>query len=104
VWSVAGPESRPAVNQFILQYFVDYNMKKGWYVFSSPTIRAFWRLPSQERWQVPFGGGIGKIYRIGPQRMVTNVAAYYLPIRPEIFPFPRWQVQLGVNLLFPRAR
>jgi hypothetical protein len=29
IWSVAGGKSRPPVNQFALQYFVDYNPKKG---------------------------------------------------------------------------
>ena len=32
VWSVAGSGSRPDVNQFLLQYFINYNMKKGWYI------------------------------------------------------------------------
>ena len=32
VWSVAGSGSRPAVNQMLLQWFVNYNMNKGWYV------------------------------------------------------------------------
>ena len=33
-WSVAGHSDRdkPAVNQFLLQWFVNYNMKKGWYL------------------------------------------------------------------------
>ena len=29
VWSIAGTGSRPPVNQFLLQYFINYNMKKG---------------------------------------------------------------------------
>ena len=29
VWSVAGSGSRPDVNQFLLQYFINYNLKKG---------------------------------------------------------------------------
>ena len=32
VWSVAGSGSRPPVNQMLLQYFINYNMKKGWYL------------------------------------------------------------------------
>jgi hypothetical protein len=38
VWSVAGSGGRPAVNQMTLQYFVNYNLKKGWYITSSPII------------------------------------------------------------------
>src|SRR5271163_1616914 len=36
VWSVAGSDHRPSVNQMLLQYFINYNMKKGWYLTSAP--------------------------------------------------------------------
>ena len=42
VWSVAGSTHRPHVNQMLLQYFINYNMKKGWYLTSSPIITANW--------------------------------------------------------------
>src|SRR5579863_8985978 len=29
VWSVAGSGARPVVNQFLMQYFINYNLKKG---------------------------------------------------------------------------
>jgi hypothetical protein len=32
VWSVAGSGGRLPVNQILLQYFINYNMKKGWYI------------------------------------------------------------------------
>ena len=32
VWSVAGSGGRADVNQMLLQYFVNYNLKKGWYL------------------------------------------------------------------------
>src|SRR5271157_5459392 len=46
VWSVAGPHERAVVNQMLLQWFVNYNMKKGWYLSTSPIITADWRAPS----------------------------------------------------------
>jgi hypothetical protein len=46
VWSVAGPGGRPPVNQFLLQYFINYNMKKGWYLSMSPLLTANWRARS----------------------------------------------------------
>jgi hypothetical protein len=36
IWSVAGPHERAVVNQMLLQWFVNYNMKKGWYFTTSP--------------------------------------------------------------------
>ena len=34
VWSFAGDSNRPTVNQMLLQYFVNYNLKGGWYLAS----------------------------------------------------------------------
>ena len=42
VWSVAGSGSRPDVNQFLLQYFINYNLKKGWFITWQPTLTANW--------------------------------------------------------------
>src|SRR5271163_2317644 len=39
IWSVAGPEGRANVNQFLLQWFVNYNMKKGCTVSLTPLFR-----------------------------------------------------------------
>ena len=68
VWSVAGSEHRPPVNQEPLQYFLNYNMKKGWYLQMAPIITANWRASSGKVWTVPVGGGgVGKIMRLGFQ-------------------------------------
>ena len=67
VWSFAGTGSRPPVNQFLLQYFINYNMKKGWYVTTAPIITANWRASSGNDLTLPFGGGVGRIMKIGFQ-------------------------------------
>jgi hypothetical protein len=46
VWSVAGSGGRPAINQFLMQYFINYNLKKGWYLSSLPIVTANWKVPS----------------------------------------------------------
>ena len=38
VWSVAGHSNLPDVNQFLLQYFINYNLPKGYYLTWQPTI------------------------------------------------------------------
>ncbi len=67
VWSVAGSGSRPAVNQFLMQYFINYNLKKGWFIGVSPIITANWEASRGNVWTVPFGGGIGRIMKFGAQ-------------------------------------
>jgi hypothetical protein len=66
VWSVAGSGSRPDVNQFLLQYFVNYNLKKGWYITWQPTLTANWEAASGNQWTVPYGG-VGRIMKLGFQ-------------------------------------
>ena len=67
IWSVAGSGSRPDVNQFLLQYFINYNLKKGWFITWQPTLTANWEAPSGSQWVVPFGGGVGRIMKFGYQ-------------------------------------
>src|SRR5258708_8031439 len=40
VWSVAGSGSRPDVNQFLTQCFINYNLQKGWFIGMAPIITA----------------------------------------------------------------
>jgi hypothetical protein len=56
-WSVADHPNKPDVNQFLLQWFVNYNMKKGWYLKTAPIVTANWEAPSNSVWNTPFGGG-----------------------------------------------
>jgi len=74
LWSVKGPSNRTDVSQFLLQPFVNYNMEEGWYLTSSPVITANW-LASSNKWAVPIGAGIGKIFRIGDQPMNGQLRA-----------------------------
>jgi hypothetical protein len=59
VWSVAGSGSRPAVNQMLFQYFINYNLNKGYYVTVSPIITADWKASNGNTWTTPVGGGLG---------------------------------------------
>jgi hypothetical protein len=37
-WSVGGNPLRPSVNEFLAQPFINYNMKEGWFLTTSPII------------------------------------------------------------------
>ena len=43
IWSFAGDQNRRDVNAFLLQYFVNYNLKEGWYLTSQPIVTADWK-------------------------------------------------------------
>jgi hypothetical protein len=102
IWSVAGSGSRTDVNQMLLQYFVNYNMKKGWYLTTQPIITANWNstAASGSVWTIPFGGGAGRIMKLGMQPVNISVQAYGNAVHvPQASP---WGVRANFALLFPK--
>lgn len=100
VWSVAGSGSRPPVNQFLLQYFINYNMKKGWYISLQPIITADWRASSGNTWTVPFGGGVGRIMKLGFQPVNLTAQFYGNAVYPT--GTSPWGMRLQIAFLFPK--
>jgi hypothetical protein len=100
VWSVAGSNNRPAVNQMLLQYFVNYNLKKGWYISISPILTADWEANSGNRWTVPFGGGVGRIMKLGFQPVNLTAQFYYNAVRPD--GASSWSMRMQIAFLFPK--
>ncbi len=101
VWSIGGYNNAEDVNQLTAQYFINYNFKDGWYVSSAPVITANWEADdSDDKWTVPFGGGIGRVFKIGKQNVNLKAAAYYSAIRPDHA--SDWNMQFTCIFLFPK--
>ncbi|HEY4010221.1 MAG TPA: hypothetical protein VGM11_08740, partial [Acidobacteriaceae bacterium] len=100
VWSVAGDSSRSAVNQMSLQYFVNYNLKKGWVISSSPVILANWNASPGKIWTVPFGGGVGRIMKLGLQPVNLSAAMFGNAVHPTAG--SSWSLRLQIAFLFPQ--
>ena len=101
-WSVAGHSDldKPAVNQFLLQWFVNYNLHKGWYLLSAPIITADWRETNGGRWVIPFGGGVGRIMRLGFQPVNLQAQFYGNAVHPP--GASPWAMKLQLAFLFPK--
>jgi hypothetical protein len=102
LWSVAGHSNidKPPVNQFLLQWFVNYNMKKGWYLTTSPIITVNWRAPGGSVWTVPFGGGVGRIMKLGFQPVNSTAQLYGNAVHPPgVSP---WGLRMQLVFLFPK--
>jgi hypothetical protein len=112
VWSVAGSTHRPSVNQMLLQYFINYNMKKGWYLTSAPIITANWNNQASGEaangndttggsvWTIPFGGGAGRIMRLGYQPVNISASFYGNAVHPP--GASNWGMRLQIALLYPK--
>jgi len=107
-WSVAGHAdfnpngtvNKPPVNQFLLQYFVNYNLKKGWYLKTAPIVTADWRAQSGSQWNVPLGGGFGRIMKLGFQPVNLSAEFYGNAVHPP--GESSWTFRMQFVLLFPK--
>lgn len=99
LWSFAGASDRSSVNQSVLQPFVNYKLDQGWYLSSSPVMAANWEANSNNRWTVPLGGGVGRVFKIGQQPVNVRVEAYGNVLVPE--GGPDWATKFTFQLLFP---
>jgi len=100
VWSFAGDSDAADVNAFTGQYFINYNLPKGWYLTVAPTITANWKADRDNTWTVPFGGGFGRVFKIGKLPLKIKLAAYYNVVRPDFA--SNWTLQGAITFLFPK--
>lgn len=98
VWSLGG-EGRNEVNEFGGQYFLNYNLSQGWYLYSNSTITADWTADSSDRWTVPVGGGFGKIFTVGGRSLSASLQGIANVVRPD--DSAKWAVNFQLSMLFP---
>lgn len=101
IWSFAGDSDTSDVNQLLVQYFVNYNLPNGWYLTSSPIITANWEADSENRWTVPFGGGFGRLFRIGELPVNAQLQAFYNVEKPDVLG-PDWTLRFQIQFLLPK--
>ena len=97
VWTFGDKEE----NKFIFQYFINYNLPDAWYIVSAPIMTANWNASSNNRWVVPFGGGAGKVIKIGKLPININAQVFYNVVKPD--GIGNWQSRVQVQFLFPKG-
>ncbi|MCK5691544.1 MAG: hypothetical protein KAI08_01815, partial [Bacteroidales bacterium] len=86
-------------NKFFLNYFVNYNFP-SWYLVSAPIVTANWNAADGQKWLVPFGGGVGKIVKLGGKLPVNlNAHVYYNAVKPD--GIGDWQTRFQMVFMFP---
>ncbi len=86
-------------NKFFINYFVNYNFPK-WYLVTAPITTANWNAADGQKWVVPFGGGVGKVFKLGGKLPVNvNAHVYYNAVKPDVV--GDWQTRFQVVFMFP---
>jgi len=101
LWSVAGLPNRPNVSSFLVQPFVNYNLKGGWAITSAPIMTSNANLPGT-KWTVPVGGGVAKTFKDGDQLMQITALYYTNVVRP--LAAPQTNFRIVWSLLWPVKR
>ena len=101
LWSVAGLPNRPNVSSFLVQPFVNYNLKGGWAISSGPIVTSNANLPGT-KWTVPLGGGVARTFKDGDQLMQLTLLYYTNVVRP--LAAPQTTLRISWSLLWPVKR
>ena len=92
-WSLGGTGVNK-VNAFGAQYLINYNLRKAWYLYSNSTISSNWTADRNNRWTVPVGGGVGKIFMAGKLPLSASLQMFANVVTPS--GAPTW----GANFQF----
>jgi hypothetical protein len=100
IWSLSSSKQGGSYNNGLIQPFVNYNFKGGFYLVSGPILTVDWKADSGQQWTVPLGGGIGKIFHLGKLPVNTTLQAYYNVVHPDNG--ANWQLRAQVQFMFPK--
>ena len=101
IWSLTSNKQGGSYSSGLIQPFANYNVPDGdgLYFTSSPILTVDWNANGQ-RWTVPLGGGVGKIFHLGKLPVNTQISAYYNVVKPDFG--ANWQIRAQVQFMFPK--
>ncbi|MDO9168353.1 MAG: hypothetical protein Q7U18_04555 [Methylobacter sp.] len=99
IWSVVGNDSRNDVSQLVVEPFANYNLDEGWYLTTNMDTVANWNSRSDNRWTVPVGGGVGKLFALDNYAVNTKLEGYYNAVKPDYA--PDWSLNFTLQLMLP---
>lgn len=100
-WSYAGDPSRPSTSQMNLQPIFSLFFDGGWNVGYSGNITANWEAPSNNRWTVPIGIGVGKVLKLGRLPVKVGLAGQYMVKQPDPVG-QKWNIQILLTPVLPK--
>ncbi|MEO8344581.1 MAG: neuromedin U [Betaproteobacteria bacterium] len=100
IWSLTSDQRGGSYNNGLIQPFLNYNFPEGFYLTSAPIVTVNWKAEGSQRWTVPLGGGVGKIFHVGKLPVNTQLSAYYNVAHPD--DAANWQLRFQVQFMFPK--
>jgi hypothetical protein len=100
IWSLSDEKQGDSYSNGLIQPFLNYNFEGGLYLTSAPIATVDWQADSGDKWIVPIGGGVGKIFHLGKLPINTSLQAYNNVVSPQYG--PDWQIRFQVQFLFPK--
>ena len=97
-WSFAGDADRGNTNQLMARGLVRRKLGERWFFVSAPIITANWDAATGQKWLVPLGGGVGRIFPTRAASVNVSLQAYANVIKPD--GAPNAVVRLGVTFPF----
>ena len=101
-WPMSDAGGSPETNQFVFQWFLNYNFGHGWALSTAPLNTANWDAPEGQQWTVPLGVGITKTTVFAGRPMSLGVQYYYNVTRPDSV--GATQLRFVVSLFYPMAK
>jgi hypothetical protein len=65
-----------------------------------PTLTANWEAASSNQWTVQYGGGVGRIMKLGFQPVLLTTQFHGNAVHPA--GTPSWSMKLQISFLFPK--
>jgi len=100
-WSAGGDPDAADVSAFYFQAIYTRFMQNKWYLTTAPILTANWESDG-EQWNVPLGGGGGKMFTIGKLPLDFTMQAYYNVVKPD--GGADWQLRTQLKFIFPKGK
>ena len=100
VWSYAGDDSRPGVNQTLLQPFASYTTAKATTFTLNSESTLNWNTPKGNVWTVPIIAQVSQLVRLGKRPISVGVGYGNYVETPD--DGPNWKFRALLTLLFPK--
>lgn len=99
-WSFAGDKNRGDINFFYLMAIISRNLPDSWYISTCPKITADWKVESDNRWTVPIGLDVGRLFMFGEFPINLQAGYYYYIVKPE--GWAKWQLRAEADFILPK--